>query len=203
MINVSGLPLEDWGRLQKFRALEHLFVDQRMGSTINDEYLRTLAKLSLPKLRDLNLSECPNVTDVGVLALTNLPSITSLGLRGSRVTDDGLRRLAGAMPGLTSLSLCQCGSLSSLGFLALTNAGTLNELSLSPDHLTQTDLERLIAVLGQVTWWGIDDRAHELLLDPLLKLQQTRKVTMVLIDGDTCRGIEDVMKSGYRTRPEK
>src|ERR1035441_6434598 len=90
MINVSGLPLEDWGRLQKFRALEHLFVDQRMGATINDEYLRTLAKLSLPKLRDLNLSECPNVTDVGVLALTNLPSITSLGLRGSRVTDDGL-----------------------------------------------------------------------------------------------------------------
>ena len=199
MIIINDLSLKDWPSLRKFGGLQHLNVNHK----VTDEHLRTLAGLNFPELRVLGLDDCHDVTDEGIRALTNLPSITTLGLSRTRITDDALRIVSAGMPRLKSLGVTSCKSLTLLGFLNLTNAPALAEINLSPDNLTQEQLERLIATLTQVTWWGIDDSTRKLSLDGLRRVQADRKLTIILQDGDTGRGIEDVINSGYRTGSEK
>jgi len=203
MVNIDGLPLEDWPKLGKFRKLEHLYIDQRMAPRVTDAHLKILGALKLPKLRDLNVNDCRNVTDEGICALTNLPSIAALGLGGTRISDNGLHTIASSVSPLTALSLRGCDLLTLAGFQSLTNARALAEFSLSSDRLTQAELEGLIALLRQVTWWGIDDGPRKLSLEPLRKIAEERKLTIVLEDGDTCRGVADVIQSGYKTQPRK
>lgn len=50
----------------------------------------------MSSLTHLNLHYCPNITDVGVLALVRLPVLDKLGLRGTNVTAAG-RALVGAI----------------------------------------------------------------------------------------------------------
>jgi len=203
MVNIDGLPLKDWPKLEKFQNLEHLYANQRIAPQVTDAHLKVLGAISLPKLRDLNVNDCRNVTDEGICALTNLPSIAALGLGRTRISDNGLFTIATSVPRLAALNLQGCDLLTFAGLQSLTNASELAELSLSSDCLTQTELEKLIVLLKQVTWWGIDDGSRKLSLEPLLKIAEEKRLTVVLNDGDAGRGISDVIRSGYKTQPRK
>jgi hypothetical protein len=79
---ILSLPLEDWPKLQKFKSVWQFRIQPESPSQINDDHIRAFSRLNMPMLRQEQIDDCPNVTDSGIQALTNLPSIVGLGLGG-------------------------------------------------------------------------------------------------------------------------
>lgn len=110
---------------------------------------------SLPRIINLNLSWCENVTDVGMKSLTSLKAltslnvcgcevtdawmgyirgmtkITSLNLGGSEVTDSGIRAMCDDMTNITSLNLAECDEVTDSGIRHICNLKNLTYLNLS------------------------------------------------------------------------
>src|SRR5207248_10845740 len=91
MIVVVSLPLEDWPKLQRFTGLEHFNIAKEMTSQITDDHIVTFSRLKLPRLRQVSLAHCSKVTDSGIQALTNLPSVQGFQLIGTSITDRGMQ----------------------------------------------------------------------------------------------------------------
>jgi len=65
--------------------------------SISDEHLRAIAKFS--ELRHLDLSENPDVTDVGLLTyLSTIPSLQSLNVNKTGVTENGIEQFRHIRP---------------------------------------------------------------------------------------------------------
>jgi len=190
MIVIDGLPLKDWSKLQKFTALEHLFIAEDMASQITDKHLDVLSTLCMPRLRDISFAYCSQVTDNGVQALTNLPSTTSLQLIGVGITDEGLKTLAEGMPHLEGINVCQCRYLTFAGFMNLANSHSIKSVTLSIENLSQEQLKWLILKVTNVTWWTIQDLKGDLDLEPFRVLKKQMNITIQIEDADKCvRGI--------------
>src|ERR1035437_2885016 len=127
MVVLVSLPLEDWPKLQKFIGLEHFRVAEEMASQITDDHIKALSRLQMPKLRQVSLAHCSKVTDDGLQALSNIPSIQGLQLIGIGITDRGLRTLATGFPNLIGINIEGCRLLTVNGFLSLTNSTTRSE----------------------------------------------------------------------------
>jgi hypothetical protein len=189
MIVLGGLPLNDWGKLQKFAALEHLSILEQAAPQITDEHLMILAGLRMRRLRDVSVAYCCQVTDAGICSLTNIPSITSLQLIGTRITDEGLRSLATGLPNLTGLNVSQCALLTFPGLLSLTNSMSVRDVSFSLENMSQGQVERLIAEVRKVTWWTIQDPQRTLALEPLRTLEKQSGVRIQIEDGTKCNAL--------------
>jgi Leucine-rich repeat (LRR) protein len=83
----------------------------------DEQWLQTLA--SLPALTNLDLEDCQQVTDDGLLALACLTALTNLNLKMCmQVSDDGLRALA-SLTALVNLNLGGCEQVSDDGLRTL------------------------------------------------------------------------------------
>lgn len=190
MIVIDGLPLKDWSRLQKFTLLEHLSIAEDMAPNITDKHIEVLSGLNLPMLRDISLASCSQLTDKGILALTNVPSIISLQLIGAGITDKGLKALAVGMPKLEGINVSQCRYLTPTGLWSLTNSHSVKEVVLSIENLSQEQLWLLISGVPNVTWWTIQDTKGDLNLEPLRNLKKKMNVTIQVEDVNKCvRGL--------------
>ena len=106
-LDLWKLPLEDWHQIQKFGGLEHFNIGEELAPAITDEHIKILSQLKLPKLRQVSLAHCRNVTDNGIESLTNIPSIQGLRLIGTGITDRGLRTLATEFTCLSEINIEQ------------------------------------------------------------------------------------------------
>jgi hypothetical protein len=195
MVVLCGLPLEDWPKLQKFTELEHFRVSKDMASQISDDHIKALARLKLPKLRQVSLAYCSMVTDDGIQALTNLPSIQGLQLIGVSITDRGFHILATGFPKLTGINVGGCRLLTVNGFLSLTNAANITDVGLSIDPLSQEQIESVISTVTNVTWWTISDPRHRLDHSSLRQLGESRKITIQVVDENNT--VEGITQSGH------
>jgi hypothetical protein len=91
-----------------------------------------LVRLSnFPALASLDLSECAQITNVGLVHLCNLPALTSLNLsQCSQITNEGLAHLRN-LPALASLQLSSCRQITDVGLAHLNNLPALTSLNLS------------------------------------------------------------------------
>lgn len=108
---------------------------------------------SLPKITDLDLSSCTQVTDAGLDALSNLVLLQSLNLTGCyNISDAGLASLLG-LRAVVHLNLSWCSQVTGEGFHALkgmaklarfdlTGCHSVNDHGLAsiPNHSSLTDL---------------------------------------------------------------
>jgi hypothetical protein len=182
MVVIVGLSLKDWPKLQKFRGLEHLRILEKMAPEITDDHVLTLSKLHLPKLRQVSLAHCTNVTDNGIQSLTNFPSIRGLQLIGLSITDRGMKTIATAFPRLNGINVEGCPLLTTNGILCLTNSSTITSLTLSVDPFSPEQIETLIPLVPNVTWWTIGDPHHRLNHPTLRELGLSRKIVIQVID---------------------
>jgi hypothetical protein len=182
MVVLVSLPLEDWPKLQKFIGLEHFRVAEEMASQITDDHIKALSRLQMPKLRQVSLAHCSKVTDDGLQALSNIPSIQGLQLIGIGITDRGLRTLATGFPNLIGINIEGCRLLTVNGFLSLTNSTTITDVGLSIDPFTQEQIESIISTVTNVTWWTISDPRHRLNHSSLRQLGESRKITIQVAD---------------------
>lgn len=92
------------------------YLDLR-NSGIDDNGLQTHIQ-QYPHLITLNLSDCSNTTDTGLLHLQGLHSLERLDLTFSEISDTGLRCVAN-IPTLRHLNLSQCLRISNAGLAQL------------------------------------------------------------------------------------
>ena len=189
MVNASDLPLQDWSRLRKFTALAHF---RAFGKTepVTDQHLKVFAQLKFPQLRQVSLAYCRKVTDDGIQALTNLPSIQGFRLIGVGLTDRGMQILATGFPNLKGINVYQCAALTESGFSSLTNSPSITSVSLSLDPFSQQQVEKIITTVSNVTWWTISDPRHRLDRESLRRLGDARRITIQVADENNyVRGI--------------
>jgi len=182
MVVLVSLPLEDWPKLQKFGGLEHFSVGEEMAAQVRDDHVIALSRLKLPKLRQISFAHCSRVTDAGIGALTNMPSIKGLQLIGVAITDRGIGTLATEFPQLTEINVEGCRLLTANGFMSLTNSKTIASVGLSFEPFSQDQMENMISTVPNVTWWTISDPRHRLDHTSLRQLGESRKITIQVVD---------------------
>ena len=179
---ILSLPLEDWPKLQKFKSAWGFSIRPESPSQINDDQIRAFSRLKMPMLRQVSIEHCPKVTDSGIQALTNFPSIVDLGLGSVGITDQGMRRLASGLPHLTEIGIEECPLVTVEGFLSLTNSRTITTVGLSLDRFSREQIEGIISAVTNVTWWTISDPRHRLDSASLRRLGETRNITIQVAD---------------------
>ena len=148
---MSGLTKEEFAALSKFHSLYEIDLDG--GGT--DDQLDVLARDGFSNLTEVVLTDCPQVTDKGILSLLRISTIKGLGLRGTSVSDGGCRIIASQMK-LSEVNLPNCPQVTANGLLALAQSETIEVLGFSLDHLTQADLVHIINAARRVNHIEMD-----------------------------------------------
>ena len=167
LVVIDGLPLANWQKLEKFHDLQHFSMARDYAARVTDDHLFALSKLSFPNIRQVSLAYAAQVTDRGLTALTNFPTIEGLQLIGTAITDRGFDILATGFPHLAGVIVEQCRFLSSTGILALSKSPTIKDVNLSLGPLSQPEIEHVIASLPNITRWTISDPHGRLIVESL------------------------------------
>src|ERR1017187_10160572 len=113
-VTVLGVTTEDYPALSKFKTLYEFDLDA--GGT--DDQLEALARIGFTNLAEIVLTDCPQVTDKGLVSLVRIPTLKGLGLRGTSIGDAGCRVIASQMK-LQEVNLPNCPKVTINGLLAL------------------------------------------------------------------------------------
>ena len=175
-IRIPKLPIEHYPLLSKFKRLREISF---YWEGANDQKLRELSKLTFTNLQQISLLDCPNVTDAGVRAITNFPSVRGLKLEGTAVTDAGLEVIATKM-NLTGINVAGCKDVTRKGIQTLSLCPSLQSITFSADDWTQEQVIELIDSLKNVNWCGIIDPRKRLDAELLEAKGKTRGIQIVV-----------------------
>lgn len=111
----------------------------KAGSKVTDRELALIGQL--PKLRILNLAFCSDITDAGMMPLSNLNDLQTLILTDTPIGDPGLRPLAG-LTNLRELELNQT-KITDAGLARLIDLKNLEELEVQQTAVGDAGLKEL------------------------------------------------------------
>lgn len=97
-LSISRCPQMVDSELTKLSVLPRLTLLILSGSPVTDDGLEKLVK-SAPRLRQLLLDGCTEITDEGLAHLTNIKSLRSVRCTGTQVTSKGVEGFRSALPG--------------------------------------------------------------------------------------------------------
>ena len=160
-VAIPFLPIEDYGRLAKFKDLEQVSYFSVDGSGGTNAKLEALAKLNPPKLADLDLLNSPQVTDRGIRHLAKIGSLRMMQLEGTSITDAATATMVREMK-LTGVNVANCPKVSYEGIQRLARSKTLEELGFSADRVTQAQVLSMIDHLGSAKYLSIVDPKKKL-----------------------------------------
>ena len=152
-IRIPNLPIEHYPLLSKFKRLKEISF---YWEGANDEKLRELSKLTFTNLQRILLLDCPNVTDEGITAVANVPSLRALGLEGTSITDAGLEVMATRMK-LRGVNVANCKGVTRKGIQRLALCPSLQSITFSAEDWTQDEVIELIDSFKKVNLCSIVD----------------------------------------------
>jgi len=180
MLSVSELSLEHFPALAKFTKLKQIKFYHPKGTGASDEKLQALARLNFRRLKDINLLNCPAVTDKGLIALANISSLQLLQLEGTSITDASLEILAGKLA-LKGINVANCQGVTFRGLSPLAASETLQELTFSAENLSQTEVLQLISNLKAVKWLAIVDASGKLDAEPIRRAGTEKQINVSIL----------------------
>jgi len=175
-IRIPKLPIEHYPLLSKFKRLKEISF---YWEGANDEKLRELSKLAFTNLQEVFLLDCPDVTDEGIRAIANFPSLRELGLEGTSITDAGLEVTAAKL-NLIGVNVANCKGVTRKGIQRLASCPSLKELSFSADDWTQDEVIELMDSFKRVNWCGIIDPQKRLDAELLKARGKARGIQIVV-----------------------
>ena len=178
-IFIGKLPIEDYPALAKFKKLKRVNFHTQEGTGADDQKLLALSRIGLTNLFDVNLLNCPQVTDQGIKYLAQLPALRYLQLEGTSIADVGCKILGGKSS-VTGVNVANCKNVTLSGLTELAHSQTLDEFSFSFDQLTQNEVIHLIGEFHHITWCEILDPKGEIDATAVTKVAETKRVKIVL-----------------------
>jgi hypothetical protein len=137
---LNALPMTDYPALKKFHRLKEVQFTNRSAT---DEKMDALARVGLTNLYCVTMNGSSHITDRGIEALAQIPSLHSLGLEGASISDAGLELIASRMQP-HGVNVASCPNISINGLLKLVRTEALKDIGFSPDHLVTDDVVRLL-----------------------------------------------------------
>ncbi len=141
---ISDLPVQEFPTLTKIHALFTVYFD---GKGATDDKMKALAQLQFTNLACVVFTACPLVTDRGVEYLSQIPTLTELGLRQMSITDGACDTMVRRMR-LTEVNMPNCTNVTVNGLLKMAQSETLESLGFSVGRMTQDELLRVIRTAG-------------------------------------------------------
>ena len=112
--------ITDYGIIELTKNCSKLGSLYIAGSRLTDRGLIELAKNLTGILQTLNISECLNVTDIGIIELGNrCNNLESLYVGGCDITDQGVIQLLRVCPSLLTLNINGCNNITDSGIAEL------------------------------------------------------------------------------------
>ena len=179
MIAIADLPLQDYPLLAKFRDLTTIDFYKQGRSGADDAKLTAIASLGFQHLQDIGLNFAASVTGRGVLALSNLPSLKYLALRGTSVDDAALAAMASQMH-LSGVNVAGCQHVTYKGLVELLKSESLTDIGFSASGLSQSQAADLIARFSNISYCSIDDEEGRLDQAPLLRAAEAKNVKLTI-----------------------
>ena len=176
MIRIPHLPIEYYPLLSKFKRLKEISF---YWEGANDEKLRELSTLTFTNLEGISLLDCPSVTDEGVRAIANFPSLKWLKLEGTSVTDTSLEVMATRMD-LVGLNVDGCKGVTRSGIRRLALCPSLQSITFSTEGWTQEHVIELIDSFKNVKWCVIIDPQNRLDAELLKAKGKARGIQIVV-----------------------
>lgn len=152
-VRVRGLEDGEVATLERLSNLERLDFGSGHAvgeAMISDRGLKTLAGLSLPRLKILSLGYCDGITDRGLNHVAEMKSVTWLSLMACRgVTDEGIGNLA-PMDNLKGLDLRGCPRVTDSGLVHLAQMDHLRQIWLGGcDRVSMGGVKKLQKALPE------------------------------------------------------
>ncbi|HRY49064.1 MAG TPA: hypothetical protein P5186_13535 [Candidatus Paceibacterota bacterium] len=141
---ISDLRVEDYPTLARIHAL---FTVYYKGQETTDEKLKALAQLRFTNLACVVLTDCRLITDRGIEDLSQIPTLTRLGLRQMAITDAACDTMVRKMR-LSRVNMPNCMNVTSAGLLKMAQSETLESLGFSVGQMTQDEVLRIIRTAG-------------------------------------------------------
>lgn len=176
---IGELPIEDYPALAKFIGLKRVAFHTQDGTGADDQKVLALSCVGFTNLFDVDLLNCPRVTDAGIEHLGRLPALRYLQLEGTSIGDAGCKVLA-SKQSVTGVNVAHCTNVTLKGILQLAHSGTLDELSFSFRDLSLQDVLRVIGELRHAKWCEIVDPKGEVDADAVKRGGDARGITIVL-----------------------
>lgn len=137
---LDGLSLRDYPTLSKFHELQEV---QYWHRTATDQRMEALAQIGLTNLYCITLNGSSYITDRGIDAMSVIPSVHSLGLEGTSITDAGVDVIARKMRPV-GVNVAACTNVTVDGLLRLARTETLKDLSFSAGNMSSEDVLRIL-----------------------------------------------------------
>jgi hypothetical protein len=142
--NISGLDIKDFPALERIHALFTVYFD---GQGATDEKLKALTQLRFTNLACVVFTDCPLVTDKGIEYVSQISSVTNLGLRGMSISDAACVTMAARIR-LHGVNMPRCTNVTVNGLLKMAQSKTIESLGFTIGRMTQADLIRIIKTAG-------------------------------------------------------
>jgi hypothetical protein len=176
---IAKLPVEDYPALAKFSNLKRVHFHTQEGMGADDEKLLALSRAGLTNLFDVDLLNCPRVTDCGIEYLAQLPALRYLQLEGTSIGDTGCKILA-TKRSVTGVNVAHCTNVTLKGIIELAHSDRLDELSFSFRGLTLENVLQVISNLRHAKWCEIVDPAGEIDAEVVKRAGNARGVKIAL-----------------------
>lgn len=142
--NISKLRLEDFPALEKIHALFTVYFD---GQGATDEKLQALAQLRFTNLACVVFTDCRLVTDQGIESVSQISSVTNLGLRGMSITDAACVTMVSRIR-LHEVNMPRCTNVTVDGLSKMAQSKTIESLGFSVGSMSQANLIQVINTAG-------------------------------------------------------
>lgn len=167
-LNVRALSDNDLTQLKRFKNLYGLNFYRGWAAReakLTDAGLKILYEMNLPKLGALSLGHCSNITDEGMVYISVIKTLKSLGLvANTQITDLGLFYLSKSKS-INSMDLRGCTGITDKGLSYLVNMRSLRKLRLGGcTNITASGIDELKRFLPNISIRKDDEEwAFELL----------------------------------------
>ena len=141
---ISDLRVHEFPALTKLPALFTVYFNGR-GAT--DEKLKALAQLRFTNLACVVFTDCHLVTDRSIEYLSQIHTLTRLGLRQMSITDVACDTMVRRMR-LVGVNMPNCTNVTVKGLLKMAQSPTMESLGFSVGAMGQDDLLGLIRTAG-------------------------------------------------------
>lgn len=141
---ISELRIKDYPALTNIHAL---FTVYFKGNGATDEKLKALAQLRFTNLACVVFTDCPLVTDKGIEHLSQISTVTNLGLRQMTISDAACATITAKIR-LHEVYMPKCINVTVNGLLQMAQSKTIESLGFSVGKLGQNDLIHIISTAG-------------------------------------------------------